>query len=121
MNTNKSVISIFLTVCFLCFLTSCETVEKSTYRIEVGEMSVNFKSNLYLQLAVSEYVAEYNTAAASELRTEKEAKSWFDNACKDIKSKTEALELSTLEESWVVLELSDYTQAVHSNKLIFAE
>lgn len=120
MNAHKTWAAVFMAICFLCLLTSCDTSEKSTYRIEVGDMSTNFKSNLYLQSAVNNFAEEYRDDAASELRTEKEAERWFDNACNEIKQKTDALNLPTLEDSWVVLELTDYTKVIRSNRLDFS-
>lgn len=121
MNAHKIWTAVFMAICFLCLLTSCDTSEKSTYRIEIGDMSTNFKSNLYLQSAVNDCVEEYRDEAVSELRTEKEAKRWFDNACNDIKQKTDALDLPMLEDCWVVLELTDYTKAIRRNRLDFSE
>ncbi len=111
----------FASVSLMLALTGCEETVKSTYRIEVGDMSSNSQANLFLQIAASEYVAEYNESAKTELRTEKEARSWFNSACDDIKNKVDAMGLPVMEDSWIIFELSDYTNVVDSKQVYFSE
>lgn len=118
----KLLATLFVTIFSLSLLTCCESEDKSTYRIEIGDKSTNFKSNYYLQIAVSGFCSEYNNEALSELRTEKEAISWFNNACNDIKQKTDAMSLPVLDESWVVLELrSIQNTSVYSKQIEFSK
>lgn len=111
----------FASVSLMLALTGCEETVKSTYRIEVGDMSSNSQANLLLQIAANEYVAEYNESAKTELRTEKEARSWFNSACDDIKNKVDAMGLPVMEDSWIIFELSDYTNVVDSKQVYFSE
>ena len=109
----------FASVSLMLALTGCEETVKSTYRIEVGDKSSNSQANLLLQIAANEYVAEYNESAKTELRTEKEARSWFKSVCVDIQNKVNALQLPVLDDSWVSFDLSDYTNVVESRQIYF--
>ena len=110
-----------LTAALLTFvLTGCDENVKSTYRIEVSDMSTSSQANLMLQIAVNEYVAEYNESAKTELRTEKDARSWFESACNDIKNKVDALHLPMQDDSWVSLGLSDYTNVIEPRQIYFS-
>lgn len=61
-----------LTAALMTFvLAGCDENVKSTYRIEVSDMSTSSQANLMLQIALNEYVAEYNESAKTELRTER--------------------------------------------------
>lgn len=116
----KVLVFLFASISLMLALTGCEETEKSTYRIEVSDMSTNSQANLLLQIAVGEYVAEYNESAKTELRTEKEARSWFESACDDIQNKVNALQLPMLDDSWVSFDLSDYTNVVESRQIYFS-
>ena len=115
----KVLVFLFVSVSLILALTGCEETVKSTYRIEVSDMSTNSQANLLLQIAVSEYVAEYNEIAKTELRTEKEARSWFKSVCVDIQHKVNALPLPVLDDSWVSFDLGDYTNVVESRQIYF--
>lgn len=67
-----------------CFTACDDDTQEDMYTIQVGEMSEAYTQNTTLNVAVGVVLAGYLTETGSELRTEKEAKRWFEGACEKV-------------------------------------
>ena len=111
-------------VCALGF-TSCEdNTTEDTYTIKVGEMSEAYSQNLILQTCVTASLTQYIATSEVTTRTEKEAKTWLDGACEQVKdSWTIVNTLVTIKpNTWVMLDLvNSKNKIVKSQKVKFEE
>ena len=111
-------------VCALGF-TSCEdNTTEDIYTIKVGEMSEAYSQNLILQTCVTASLTQYIATSEVTTRTEKEAKTWLDGACEQVKdSWTIVNTLVTIKpNTWVMLDLvNSKNKIVKSQKVKFEE
>lgn len=105
----------FILACVLpiCLFSSCgdDDDDKDIYYVtlDTEASSVNFVNNLYLQLALGNYIEDVNLQLRGTKDgmnygvTQKEAEKIFDSFCKSVKDDINALELPTLDDTYMVL------------------
>lgn len=103
-------VAIIATVCVAAF-TACSSDDDETnvgwnIQVDTDASSTNFNSNLYLQLALSEYISSKNSEIQTSVLTESEAKSMFNSFCNDVTQKINAMGLPVLNDTYCTLYLT---------------
>ncbi len=107
-------------LCITAF-TACEDDTEDFYGVSVGEMSDAFKENYLLQTCVAVALSDPMIEDATEkLRTEKEAKEWFDSVCDKVKNSWTMVNMFVAIEpdTWLELELVNSNNAVVKAKKV---
>ena len=111
-------------VCAMGFVSCEDNTTEDVYTIKVGEMSEAYSENLILQTCVTASLTQYIATSEVTTRTEKEAKTWLDGACEQVKdSWTIVNTLVTIKpDTWVMLDLvNSKNKIVKSQKVKFEE
>lgn len=111
--------------CLMTFVACEEDKTEDFYTIRMGEVSDAYKGNYLLQVCVNGTLSGFSLDTPGPvLRTEKEAKEWFDGACNSVKNSWTLMNsLITIEpDTWVELQLLNSNNAiVKSKKVKFEE
>lgn len=106
---NKVLLSLFVIMAAFSF-TSCgdddETRNGWCVDVDNAMSSDNFKSNLYIQIAVSNQINSINNDFMQASMTEGDAKKRFNAICTEIENKVNALELPVLDNTYCMVYLT---------------
>lgn len=126
MKNLKKFVWLFCAILGMTTFVACEEdMTEDYYTIEIGEMSDAYKDNYLLQTCVNLVITEYsvNTSGAV-MRTEKNAKEWFDAACNNIQNSWTLINtVITIEpDTWVELQLvNSNNKEIKTKKVKFPE
>ncbi|MBR6757363.1 MAG: hypothetical protein IKM35_02650 [Bacteroidaceae bacterium] len=109
-------------LCMTAF-TACEDDTEDFYGISVGEMSDAFKENYLLQTCVGVALTDpmiEGVDGSEKLRTEKEAKQWFDSVCDKVKNSWTIVNtfVAIEPDTWLELQLVNSNNAVVKTKKV---
>ena len=111
-------------VCAMGFSSCEDNTTEDFYTIQVGEMSEAYSDNVLLQTTVTVSLAEYIATSEQITRTERDAKTWLDGACKQIvNSWSKVSSVVTIKDNtWVMIDLvNSKNKVVKSNKVKFED
>lgn len=121
-NLKKFALALCAVLSLTAFVSCDDEKTEDYYSIRLGEESEAYSNNLLLQICVTTDLLSFTATSEDNhtLRSEKEAKAWFDEACESVKESYQGGGdlIVIAEDTWVFLELVNSKNAIVKSKKV---